>query len=96
MKFSTAYSLRVKSLGKTYNFALRSTSAWRWRLDPYWLGATPFPMRQEFAIIDWEGSRRFLGRMLLLGQVVACSLFLVVQIVGEACGICPGGVQGWA
>jgi hypothetical protein len=51
MWFGTAYNLRVKSRGKTYNFALKSTSAWRWTLDPFWSGATPFPIRRETARI---------------------------------------------
>jgi hypothetical protein len=47
--FGIAYNLRVKSRGETYHFQLRSTSAWRWTLDPFWLGATPFPIRRETA-----------------------------------------------
>ena len=53
-------------------------------------------MRREVAVIDWEGSRRFVGRMLFLLQIVACLLFLVAQIVGQACGFLPGGVEQWA
>ena len=96
MRIGTSYNLRVKSRGKTYNFALRSTSAWRWRLDPYWLGGTPFPMRQEVAIIDWEGSRRFVMMLMLLQLTVVCLLFLVVEIVGQACGFLPGGVKHYS
>jgi hypothetical protein len=93
MKFFTAYNLRVKSQGETYTFALRSTSAWRWKLDPYWLGETPFPMRQEVAIIDREGSTRFVMMLMLFQSTAACLLFLVVLIAGEASGYIPGGVK---
>ena len=50
-RFGTAYNLRVKARGKTYHFQLRSTSAWRWTLDSFWLGAIPFPIRRETAHI---------------------------------------------
>jgi hypothetical protein len=96
LRIGTSCNLGVKSRGKTYNFALRSTSAWRWRLDPYWLRGTPFPMRQEFAIIDWSGSQWFQVKMLFLIQTAACALFLVVEIVGQACGFLPKGAPRWA
>lgn len=50
-RFGTSYNLRVKSRGKTYHFQLRSTSTWRWTLDSFWLGTTPFPIRRETARI---------------------------------------------
>ena len=48
----TAYNLVVMASGKTYHFQLRSTSIWRWLVDPFWMGEIPFPMRRETARID--------------------------------------------
>jgi hypothetical protein len=47
----TGYNLVVNSSGTIYHFQLRSTSLWRWKLDPFWMGETPFPLRREVGLV---------------------------------------------
>jgi hypothetical protein len=50
---SAAYNIRVKSKGKTYNFALKSTSARGWKHDPFRIEEAPFSIRRKFARFPW-------------------------------------------
>lgn len=53
-RFFTAYNIRVKSRGKTYNFQLKSPSAGGWKHDPFPVEEAPFPIRREFARIGFR------------------------------------------
>lgn len=81
MQFFTAYNLRVKSRGKTYNFALKSTSAWHWRLDPFWLGTLPFPLRKEVAYINYRDSMPLLMVFWITCSALAMVLPAIIRAI---------------
>ncbi len=66
-----AYNLRIEAMGTTYQFQLKSTSPWRFVLDPFWLGPTPLALRREVGRVDWWGPTR-LGLTVLV-------LFLILE-----------------
>jgi hypothetical protein len=65
-----AYTLRVKSMDKTYQFQLKSISSWRWVLDPFWLGPTPMPLRRVVGRFEWKSFWIAYIRFLLLMAIL--------------------------
>lgn len=86
--WGTSHTLKIKFEGTTYQFQLKSTSSWRNVTDPFWLGETPLPLREETAYVDWRASKPLMQWLLwsyllamILGVVIVATVLRLVDVL---------------